>query len=122
MCLTTGMFVLFFHSQRLQQTVQVDTKALLKLTQSSLENNIEELEEAATQLYKALQAGRDRGGSPLSRFDTVANGHPDMAATMERLEEYRTYNMQFCKRLFDFLKIMCDAQVRRQTELRRSQN
>lgn len=41
----------------------------------------------------------------------VADGLIDMAATMERLEEYRTYNAQFCKRLFDFLKIMCDAQV-----------
>ena len=34
-----------------------------------------------------------------------------MAATMERLEEYRTYNAQFCKRLHDFLKIMCTAQA-----------
>ena len=35
----------------------------------------------------------------------------DMAATMERLEEYRTYNTQFCKRLHDFLSIMFTAQV-----------
>ena len=35
----------------------------------------------------------------------------DMAATMERLDEYRTYNAQFCKRLYDFLSIMCTAQV-----------
>lgn len=35
-----------------------------------------------------------------------------MAATMERLEEYRSYNTQFCKRLLDFLSIMCMAQVR----------
>lgn len=35
----------------------------------------------------------------------------DMAASMERLEEYRTYNAQFCKRLYDFLSIMCTAQV-----------
>ncbi len=34
-----------------------------------------------------------------------------MAATMERLEEYRTYNTQFCKRLYDFLSIMFTAQV-----------
>jgi exocyst complex component 1 len=44
-----------------QQTVQVDTKALQRLTQASLENDIAGLEEAATQLYKALQAGRDQG-------------------------------------------------------------
>jgi exocyst complex component 1 len=35
-----------------------------------------------------------------------------MAATMERLEEYRTYNAQFCKRLYDYLCIMFTAQVR----------
>ena len=37
----------------------------------------------------------------------------DMAATMERLQEYRTHNSQFCKRLFDFLSIMFTAQVSR---------
>ena len=29
-----------------------------------------------------------------------------MAATMERLQEYRTHNQQFCKRMVDFLSIM----------------
>ena len=33
-----------------------------------------------------------------------------MAATMERLEEYRSYNSQFCKRVLDFLTIMFNAQ------------
>lgn len=33
-----------------------------------------------------------------------------MAATMERLDEYRQYNSQFCKRLMDFLSIMFTAQ------------
>lgn len=28
-----------------------------------------------------------------------------MAAGMERLEEYRTHNAQFCKRLWDFLQV-----------------
>lgn len=37
----------------------------------------------------------------------------EMAATMERLQEYRTYNSQFCKRVFDFLSIMFTAQVRK---------
>jgi len=35
----------------------------------------------------------------------------DMAAGMERLSEYRTYNSQFCKRIFDYLSIMFTAQV-----------
>lgn len=34
-----------------------------------------------------------------------------MAATMERLEEYRTHNSQFCKRMLDFLTIMFTAQA-----------
>lgn len=34
----------------------------------------------------------------------------DMAATMERLEEYRTHNSQFCKRILDFMTIMFTAQ------------
>ncbi len=36
----------------------------------------------------------------------------DMAATMERLEEYRTHNAQFCKRLYEYSCIMFTAQVR----------
>lgn len=82
--------------QNLLRTVHVDQEALATLTQESLEKtqSIQHLEEAAVQLYKALQAGRDT----------------DMAATMERLQEYRTYNSQFCKRMFDFLSIMVLAQ------------
>jgi hypothetical protein len=30
---------------------------------------------------------------------------------MERLQEYKTHNAQFCKRMFDFLSIMFIAQV-----------
>jgi hypothetical protein len=43
--------------------VHVDKDALITLTQESLEKatSIARLEEAATQLYKALQAGRDTG-------------------------------------------------------------
>lgn len=37
---------------------------------------------------------------------------PDMAATMERLDEYKKYNAQFCKRILDYLSIMFTAQVR----------
>lgn len=82
--------------EQLLQTVHVDPDSLITLTQGSLEksDSIQRLEEAATDLYKALQAGRDT----------------DMAATMERLDEYRTHNGQFCKRLFDYLSIMFIAQ------------
>ncbi|KIK07465.1 hypothetical protein K443DRAFT_673379 [Laccaria amethystina LaAM-08-1] len=82
--------------QNLLRTVHVEQHALVTLTQESLEKgrSIQRLEEASAELYKALQAGRDT----------------DMAATMERLQEYRTHNSQFCKRLFDFLSIMFTAQ------------
>ncbi|KAJ6509372.1 exocyst complex component Sec3-domain-containing protein [Mycena vitilis] len=82
--------------ENLLQTVQVDKETLTTLMQASLEHStgIQTLEEAATELYKALQAGQDT----------------DMAATMERLQEYRTHNAQFCQRIFDFLSIMFTAQ------------
>ncbi|KAI9436774.1 exocyst complex component sec3 subunit [Lactarius psammicola] len=82
--------------EQLLQTVQVGREAMITLTQGSLRDpeGLQALEEAAAELYKALQAGRDG----------------DMAATMERLEEYRMHNTQFCKRLYDYLCIMFTAQ------------
>ncbi|KAG5718258.1 Exocyst complex component 1 [Termitomyces sp. T112] len=93
---TQNQRALLAELENLLQTVNVDQGSLVLLTQESLEKpqSIERLEEAAAQLYKALQAGRDT----------------DMAATMERLQEYRTHNAQFCKRMFDFLSIMFTAQ------------
>ncbi|OBZ79929.1 Exocyst complex component 1 [Grifola frondosa] len=93
---TQNQRTLLTELEELLQTVQVDRSALLTLTQESLEkaSSIQNLEAAATELYKALQAGRDR----------------DMAATMERLDEYKTYNGQFCKRMLDYLSIMFTAQ------------
>ncbi|KAH9486586.1 Exocyst complex component 1 [Psilocybe cubensis] len=93
---TQNQRALLAELQNLLRTVHVDQEALATLTQESLEksHSITRLEEAAVQLYKALQAGRDT----------------EMAATMERLQEYRTYNSQFCKRMFDFLSIMFIAQ------------
>ena len=46
-----------------QETVDVDRESLITLTQESLEKSksIQKLEEAAADLYKAMQAGRDRG-------------------------------------------------------------
>ncbi|GJE97072.1 exocyst complex component Sec3-domain-containing protein [Phanerochaete sordida] len=92
---TDNQRLLLHELEDMLQTADVDKKALLKLTQASLENNIEDLEDAATELYKALLSAKDR----------------DNAATMERLAEYRAYNAQFCKRLYDFLRIMFTAQA-----------
>ncbi|KAI6153692.1 exocyst complex component Sec3-domain-containing protein [Pisolithus tinctorius] len=81
--------------ENLLQTVQVSDEALHTLAQESLEKpaGVQRLEEAATELYKALQASQDT----------------EMAATMERLDEYRTYNTQFCKRILDYLSIIMVA-------------
>ncbi|OJT02748.1 Exocyst complex component 1 [Trametes pubescens] len=84
--------------EELLQTVQVGGDVLLALTQESLEHpvSIKKLESASMELYKALLAGRDR----------------DMAATMERLDEYKKYNAQFCKHILDYLSIMFTAQAK----------
>ncbi|KAG6854241.1 hypothetical protein C0991_009259 [Blastosporella zonata] len=60
---TQNQRALLAELENLLQTVHVDKKSLLTLTQESLEKpqSIERLEEAAAQLYKALQAGRDTG-------------------------------------------------------------
>lgn len=82
------------------------------LNHESLENSasIQRLEDAATELYKALQAGQDTGEiQSLTNFSRSFRSL-EMAATMERLDEYRTHNAQFCKRIFDFLSIMVLAQ------------
>ena len=44
-------------------------------------------------------------------YNLGIDGYTDMAATMERLEEYRTHNTQFCKRMLDFFTVMFPAQV-----------
>ncbi|KZT54682.1 hypothetical protein CALCODRAFT_377065 [Calocera cornea HHB12733] len=82
--------------QQLLQTVDVERDALVALTQESLEKpaGIARLEKSAAELYKALLAGREN----------------EMAATMERLQEYQTHNTQFCKRVSDFLTIMFQFQ------------
>ena len=51
-----------------QQTVQVDREALIVLTQGSLETDagITKLEQAAAELYKAMQAARETGTYPNS--------------------------------------------------------
>ncbi|RDB28442.1 Exocyst complex component 1 [Hypsizygus marmoreus] len=92
---TQNQRALLSELENLLQTVNVDQDSLITLTQESLEkpSSVQRLEEAASQLYRALQAGRDT----------------EMAATMERLQEYRTHNVQFCKRMFDFLSIMFTA-------------
>lgn len=68
--------VLFFRHRytfALQRTVQVGRDALITLTQGSLRDTegIQLLEEAAAELYKALQASRDRGELGRSVLNSV---------------------------------------------------
>ncbi|KAI6162084.1 exocyst complex component Sec3-domain-containing protein [Pisolithus thermaeus] len=97
-----GDDISFIQSQR--RGLQVHTqnqRALLNelenLLQTVQPSGIQRLEEAATELYKALQQAKIQ---------------IEMAATMERLDEYRTYNTQFCKRLLDYLSIMVVAKAK----------
>ena len=57
----------------MQRTVQVGREALITLTQGSLRDpgSIQALEGAAAELYKALQAGRDRGELGGSMLNSV---------------------------------------------------
>jgi exocyst complex component 1 len=75
-------------------------------------DNISQLEKAASELYKALQAGRDRGKISFQIIQYVLiRAISDMAATMERLGEYQTHNSQFCRRLLDYLSMKFNAEV-----------
>ncbi|KAF6766570.1 exocyst protein [Ephemerocybe angulata] len=86
--------IMFIQSQNRGLQVQTQNQRALLGEIQNLLRTVHRLEEAAAELYKALQAGRDT----------------DMAATMERLQDYKTHNSQFCKRMFDFLSIMFTAQ------------
>ncbi|KAK0198289.1 exocyst complex component Sec3-domain-containing protein [Armillaria mellea] len=90
-----GDDISYIQSQNRGLQVQTQNQyALLAELENLLQTVQVDKEKAAAELYKALQAGRDT----------------DMAATMERLQEYRTHNAQFCKRIFDYLSIMFSAQ------------
>ncbi|TFY55813.1 hypothetical protein EVJ58_g8010 [Rhodofomes roseus] len=92
----------FIQSQNRGLQVQIQNqRALTDELEELLESlekpaSIQRLEGAATELYKALQASKDR----------------DMAATFERLDEYRTHNAHFCKRVLEYLTFMITAQAK----------
>ena len=74
--------------------------------------NSKRLQQTCTRRYKLDETEVCRNpdmGSHTTFFLKISL--PDMAAGMERLSEYRTYNSQFCKRIFDYLSIMFTAQV-----------
>ncbi|GHJ89203.1 hypothetical protein NliqN6_5605 [Naganishia liquefaciens] len=79
--------------EQLMQISRVNPDELRALTQASLETEkgITSLEHALSSLYKALLVGRVGG---------------EMAATIERTQEYETNNRQFCSRLSEYLLIM----------------
>jgi hypothetical protein len=66
-------FLLCCWTFALQKTVQVGREELITLTQGSLRDpgSIQALEGASAELYKALQAGRDRGELGGSTLNSV---------------------------------------------------
>ncbi|KAH9046193.1 hypothetical protein EDB84DRAFT_1558436 [Lactarius hengduanensis] len=60
---TQNQRALLDESEQLLQTVQIGREAMITLTQGSLRDpdGIQALEEAAAELYRALQAARDGG-------------------------------------------------------------
>lgn len=92
---TSNQRTLATEIEKLLATIHVDESELTALNRASLESpaGIEQLESAASTLYKSmLQARRDDGGA-------------DMAAATERLDEYMQVSAQFCKRLLDYLSM-----------------
>lgn len=85
------------------------------LTQQSLRDHkaLPRLEAAVAELYKALISGRETG--KMFFWQSVAacayKFFSGMAASIERLNEYKTHNSQFCKKVFDFLNIEFKFQV-----------
>lgn len=71
-CVSVYFSLLLLHIC-LQRTVQVGREALITLTQGTLRDTegIHALEEAAAELYKALQASRDRGEFGVSVINLV---------------------------------------------------
>ncbi|KAG8862976.1 hypothetical protein FRB96_000396 [Tulasnella sp. 330] len=88
---TQNQLALLHELEQVLKTVDVDQRALVALTNEHLDNDvgIGRLEQSAAELYKALMAGKESG----------------MAAGMERLDEYRTHNAQFCNRMWGYLQI-----------------
>nr|GAT61106.1 predicted protein [Mycena chlorophos] len=116
---TQNQRALLAELENLLQTVQVDKDALAILTQESLEKTagIQRLEEAATMLYKALQAGQDTGtvhlpmllgssdglGKADSRGRVKVIGHQDLETYLGRYAGLMLYLKEMDEKIYEKL-------------------
>ncbi|PLW50744.1 hypothetical protein PCASD_00689 [Puccinia coronata f. sp. avenae] len=86
----------------LMQTIRIPDIALDALTQEPLDSQkgIDQLEKAATSLYKAILSVRD-----MNNVAAVA------AASDDKVEQYKRNAQQFCKRVYEFLIVMFKYQA-----------
>ncbi|ODN76094.1 hypothetical protein L202_06031 [Cryptococcus amylolentus CBS 6039] len=91
---TSNQQALLNELRQLLQIVEVPPSDLQILAQESpsTDRGVKSLESAAASLYKALQAGMD-------------SANAEVAATIARMQEYRTQSDAFSKRISDYLDV-----------------
>ncbi|WVQ76259.1 hypothetical protein IAR50_005924 [Cryptococcus sp. DSM 104548] len=91
---TSNQQALLNELRQLLQIVEVPPSDLQILAQESpsTERGVKSLESAAASLYKALQAGMD-------------SANAEVAATIARMQEYRSQSDAFSKRISDYLDV-----------------
>ncbi|OAV98595.1 hypothetical protein PTTG_01780 [Puccinia triticina 1-1 BBBD Race 1] len=94
--------VLLEEIEDIMQTIRIPDTALDALTQEPLDSQkgIDQLEKAATSLYKAILSVRD-----MNNVAAVA------AASDDKVEQYKRNAQQFCKRVYEFLIVMFKYQA-----------
>lgn len=96
---TSNQQALLNEIRQIIQIVEVPREDLAVLTQESpsTPRGVQNLEQAAASLYKALQAGMDQANA-------------EVAATIARMKEYREQSAAFCKRICDYLDVSFKVQ------------
>ncbi|EFP78831.2 hypothetical protein PGT21_032207 [Puccinia graminis f. sp. tritici] len=94
--------VLLEEIEDIMQTIRIPDTALDALTQEPLDSQkgIDQLEKAATSLYKAILSVKD-----MNNITAVA------AASDDKVEQYKRNAQQFCKRVYEFLIVMFKYQA-----------
>jgi hypothetical protein len=108
--MTYDFFVDFFYSKLSRLIVRPYSCSLISHSRSGVVwLGWKLLQRSSTRHYK--QAKTQVRGTFLIKMVELNRLNVDMAATMQRLDEYRTYNQQFCQRILGFLPMMITYQV-----------
>jgi hypothetical protein len=108
--MTYDFFVNFFYSKLSRLTVRPYSCSLISHSRSGVAWLAWKLlQRSSIRHYK--QAKTQVCGTFVIRIVELNRLNIDMAATMQRLDEYRTYNQQFCQRILGFLPMMITYQV-----------